>query len=131
MHQVSCAHEIFFSFQPMRTLMPAALLSAVLLLALVPKRSVSFVLSVAGFLLVICALVVTFAVEVSIDDQIKAWTVATLPTDWQAMRDRWGFYHGLRTLLSIFALASVSASNLSNLTPNELPSGHSRGYKHV
>jgi hypothetical protein len=73
---------------PMRILMPLALMSALILLVLLPKRSVAFPLAVAGFMLMVCALVVTLAVEVPIDNQIKGWTVATLPADWQAMRDR-------------------------------------------
>jgi len=99
---------------PMRILMPLSLVSSLILIALLPKRSAAFALAIAGFLLMICALTVTLTVEVPIDNQIKTWTVATLPADWQAMRDRWEFYHALRTFVSIAALASVTASALSS-----------------
>ncbi len=99
---------------PMSILMPLSLLSALTLLALLPKGSMAFALAVAGFLLMVCALVVTLAVEVPIDNQIKEWTVASLPVDWQAKRDRWEFYHALRTLISIVAFASVTSSALSD-----------------
>jgi len=98
---------------PMSILMPVSLASALILLALLPKRSMAFAFAVAGFLLMAGALVVTLGVEVPIDNQIKAWTVATLPADWQAKRDRWEFYHALRTFVSIATLASVTASTLS------------------
>jgi hypothetical protein len=49
-----------------------------------------------------------------LDNQIKVWTVATLPANWEGLRDRWEFYHGVRTLVSIFALAFVTVSGLSN-----------------
>ncbi|HJZ80416.1 MAG TPA: DUF1772 domain-containing protein, partial [Pyrinomonadaceae bacterium] len=98
---------------PMRFLMPMALLSALTLLALLPKRSAAFALAVAGFLLMVIALVVTLAVEVPIDNQIKVWTVGTLHANWEALRDRWEFYHTLRTFVSIAALAAVTASALS------------------
>ena len=98
---------------PMSILMPASLASALILLALLPKRSMAFALAVAGFVLMLGALVVTLGVEVPIDNQIKAWTVATVPADWQAKRDRWELYHALRTFVSIAALASVTASTLS------------------
>jgi uncharacterized membrane protein len=98
---------------PMRILMPLALVSALILLALLPKRSAAFAL-VAGFMLMVYPLVVTLAVEVPIDNQIKVWTIGTLPADWQAIRDRWEFYHALRTFGSIVALISVTASTLSN-----------------
>jgi uncharacterized membrane protein len=98
---------------PMSVLMPLSLASALVLLAVLPKRSAAFTLAGAGFLLMVCALVVTLTFEVPIDNQIKVWTVETLPADWQAMRDRWEFYHALRTFASIAALASVTASALS------------------
>src|SRR5262245_15827043 len=51
---------------PMRILMPLALVSALILLALLPKRSAAFALAVAGLMLMVCALVVSLAVEVQI-----------------------------------------------------------------
>jgi hypothetical protein len=99
---------------PMHILMPLALVSALILPALLPKSSAAFALAVAGFMLMVYALVVTLAVEVPIDNQIKVWTIGTLPADWQAIRDRWEFYHALRTFGSIVALISVTASTLSN-----------------
>jgi uncharacterized membrane protein len=98
---------------PMRVLMPLALTSALILLALLPKRSEAFAFAAAGFVLMVCALVVTLAVEVPIDNQIRVWTVATLPRNWEALRDRWEWFHALRTFMSIGALISVTASALS------------------
>lgn len=62
----------------------------------------------------ICALVVTLGVEVPIDNQIKEWTVNTLPPGWQALRDRWEFFHTVRTFVSIAAFALVSAASLTH-----------------
>src|SRR5262245_57131230 len=104
---------------PMSILMPLALVSALILLALLPRRSMAFALAVSGFVLMACALVVTLTVEVPIDNQIKVWSVSTLPADWQTLRDRWEFYHALRTFLSIAALASVTASALADRWENK------------
>ena len=103
---------------PMRILMPLSLVSALILIALLPKRSAAFALAVGGLLLMVCALVVTLAVEVPIDNQIKVWTVATLPADWEALRDRWEFYHALRTFVSIAAVGLVTGSALSRRPVN-------------
>ena len=97
---------------PMRILMPLSLLSGLLLLVLLPKRSPAFTFAAAGFLLMVCALTITLAVEVPIDNLIKGWTVATMPSDWQQLRDRWEFYHSLRTFGSIGALSLVTISSL-------------------
>ena len=44
-------------------------------------------------------------VEVPIDQQIKRWTVATLPANWRQLRDRWEWFHVVRTLTAIAGLA--------------------------
>lgn len=92
--------------------MPLSLLSAIVVLLLLPKQSKEFSLALAGLLLMIVALIVTLGVEVPIDRQIEQWTLATLPPDWQALRDRWEFYHSIRTFLSIGALGLTTASSL-------------------
>ena len=99
---------------PMAILMPLSLLSALIMIALLPKRSIAFVFAIVAFALMGAALVVTLTVEVPIDNQIKVWTIATLPPNWKMLRDRWEFYHGVRTSVSIFALAFMTVSGLSN-----------------
>jgi uncharacterized membrane protein len=106
---------------PMSVLMPLSLVSAVVLLVLLPKRSKAFALAMGAFLLMICALLVTLGIEVPIDNQIEQWTVATLPSDWQAIRDRWEFYHTIRTFVSIVALGLVTASSLSLTGDKKFP----------
>lgn len=98
---------------PMSILMPLSLASAVFMLVLLPKRSRAFALAAAGLLLMILALIVTLAIEVPIDRKFEVWNVATLPGNWQAIRDRWEFYHTTRTFVSIAAFALVVASCLS------------------
>ncbi len=61
--------------------MPLSLLSAIVVLLLLPKQSKEFSLALAGLLLMIVALIVTLGVEVPIDRQIEQWTLATLPPD--------------------------------------------------
>jgi uncharacterized membrane protein len=101
---------------PMSILMPLSLVSAVVLVVLSPKRSKAFALAVAALILMVCALLVTLGVEVPIDNRIEQWTVATLPSDWQAIRDRWEFYHTIRTFVSIAALGLVVASSFMETT---------------
>ena len=100
---------------PMSVLMPAALLFALVLCVVLFRRRESRATLFASTALVLMAiaLVITLAVNVPIDRQIQSWTTATLPSDWSAIRDRWEFFHGLRTLVSLVALASLFASTLS------------------
>jgi uncharacterized membrane protein len=68
-------------------------------------------LALTGLLLMVAVLAVTLSVEVPIDNKIKDWTVATLPSDWKDTRARWATFHTLRTFLSLGAVAaSVGAA---------------------
>src|SRR5262245_26304582 len=85
---------------PMSVLMPATILSAILLCVLLFRRrhTRSGLFASAALALMIMALTITLVVNVPIDRQIQSWTTAALPGDWSTIRDRWEFYHGLRTL---------------------------------
>src|SRR5215217_7841052 len=76
---------------PMSILMPIALLSTlpVLFLLYRQKSTPAFYLTLCGLVLFVVALVITLVVNVPIDNQIKQWMVETLPTNWEAIRDRW------------------------------------------
>ncbi len=94
----------------MPILMPAAILAIVpVLLLSFSSRATAFLLTLAGFLLYIVALVITLAVEVPIDNRIRTWTVSSLPREWQKERDRWESFHELRTLASVLGLVLLVA----------------------
>jgi uncharacterized membrane protein len=96
---------------PMAILLPLALLSALVTLALLwPERAAAFWWLAAGFVLMVAALVVTLAVEVPIDNRIETWTVATLPGDWRAIQSRWELWHTVRTFASIAAVVAATIS---------------------
>jgi hypothetical protein len=99
---------------PMSILMPLALLSTLPVLYFLyrQRRTRDLVLVLLGFLCFIVALVGTLAVNVPIDRQINAWTLATLPADWMQLRDRWEVWHTIRTFASLVGLACVLASAL-------------------
>jgi hypothetical protein len=67
----------------------------------------------AALLLFIGVLVITLAVEVPIDNQIKTWTTTTLPTDWEEIRARWSAFHTVRTFLSLGAVAAAVGGALT------------------
>ncbi len=75
---------------PKRALMPGAIVSALISGLLVPeKTSGAFLWTLVGVLLMLGALVVTLAVNVPIDNQIRTWTMGSLPSNWRAIRDHW------------------------------------------
>ena len=98
----------------MRILLPASILSAVPIMYVLYRRreSSAFVLTTLAVVLMLAALAVTLLVNVPLDYRFVEWTVSTLPPDWRAIRDRWEFYHGVRTILSVAALSSLVGSVL-------------------
>jgi uncharacterized membrane protein len=110
---VAVGHEMIQNLGgPMAILLPLALLSALVTLALLwrGRRAAAFWWLLAGFLLMVAALVITLVVEVPIDNQIKTWTVATLPGDWRSIQSRWELFHTIRTFLSIAAVVAATIS---------------------
>jgi uncharacterized membrane protein len=91
---------------PMSIIMPLTLLlqlTAALLARNVDRTS--FNLYSASFVLMILTLIFTVAVEVPIDNQIKTWTEATVPSNWEALTVKWDQFHTLRTFTSIASVA--------------------------
>ena len=103
---------------PMSLLMPAALLSATILGVVLyrHRQTKASNFTIAAFVLMLVAMIITLVVNVPIDGEIQSWTTGTLPSDWSAIRDRWEFYHGLRTVISLFALACLFAGTLATTT---------------
>ena len=97
----------------MAVLVPAALLSTLpVLYLLYRRRSNAFYTTLAGFAFFVIALVITLAVEVPLDMQFQTWTAATLPANWEQLRDRWEWYHVLRSWASVAGLALLLAGAL-------------------
>ena|ERR1700744_1229028 len=91
---------------PMMTvLMPAALLAMIpVLIGSYGVHPRVFSLYAAAFILFIVALAVTVLVEVPIVKEISTWTVATLPANWQQVRDRWVRFHVIRVVGGLASL---------------------------
>jgi uncharacterized membrane protein len=95
--------------RPMSILLPASILSAVPIMYVLYRRNdaPAFVLVTLAVSLMLTAMTITLVVNVPLDELFTRWTIDTLPPDWRDTRNRWEFYHGIRTLLSVAALASL------------------------
>src|SRR5690348_16629958 len=97
----------------MAILMPAAMLSTLPVLYLLYRRQPKrFYTTLIGFVLFVVALLITLLVEVPLDFQFQQWTLATLPANWQHLRDRWELFHFLRSWLAVIGLALLIAGAL-------------------
>jgi hypothetical protein len=99
---------------PMAVLMPGTLISAIPVLFVLYRlhRRASFFLVLVGAALLVVALVITLSVNVPIDVAIDRWTVDSLPSDWNTIRDRWEAYHAARTFISLAGFGSALAAIL-------------------
>jgi hypothetical protein len=50
--------------------------------------------------------------EVPLDNQFKEWTVTTLPSNWEQLRDRWEWFHVIRSWDAVTGLALLLAGAL-------------------
>jgi uncharacterized membrane protein len=99
---------------PMRLLTPATLLSLVVLCVGLywARQTTGLLLAIAAVVCLLTTMAITLVVNVPIDYQVKSWTIATMPADWQGIWNRWTAFHALRTLLSLGALVSTLAALL-------------------
>jgi len=87
---------------PMRIIMPLTILLMLTGILYYPqKETPAFYVDIASFILIIISLLITVLIEVPIDNRIKRWTIASLPSNWEALRNKWQFYHTIRTFTSI------------------------------
>jgi uncharacterized membrane protein len=99
----------------MTVLMPAALLSIIpVLLLSYHEQPLTFYLNATAFALFIVALLVTVLVEVPIVEEIVTWTVTTLPSNWQQLRDRWTRFHIIRVIAGLAGLVLLVAGTIFN-----------------
>ncbi len=97
----------------MALLMPAAMLATLPVLYLLHRRrSQAFYPTLAGLALFVVALLITLLVEVPLDNQFAEWTVTTLPANWQQLRDRWEWFHAIRSWAAVAGLALLLAGAL-------------------
>jgi uncharacterized membrane protein len=91
---------------PMRILMPLTLLLLLVAAWLVRWINMSsFYLYSGAFVLMLISLIITVAIEVPIDNQIKTWTTETIPRNWEVLRQKWDVFHTTRTFTSIASVA--------------------------
>jgi uncharacterized membrane protein len=86
----------------MSIMMPLGIAGIIALLLIAGRRrKAHFYWLLAALILFVLVLAITLVIEVPIDNQIKTWTDGNIPGNWQAIRDRWQFYHTDRTFLSL------------------------------
>jgi uncharacterized membrane protein len=86
----------------MSIIMPVSILCLLILLIRSWKtKTIYFYCILIALVLFIVALIITVGIEVPIDNKIKTWTGATIPSGWQNIRDRWEIYHTIRTFVSL------------------------------
>lgn len=100
---------------PMRILMPTSILFVILWIWWYNhKKSIGFYFGVLGLAALLITLLITLLVLVPIDNQIKEWRAATVPSDWTVLRDKWQTFHAGRTLTAVISFACVALSVILN-----------------
>jgi hypothetical protein len=94
---------------PMRIIMPLSIVMLFLSLWVEFRdKPPGYYFGVTSFILLIAVLLMTLLVLVPIDNQIKEWTAATAPADFENIRAVWKNYHAGRTFVSLTSFVCFS-----------------------
>jgi len=69
------------------------------------QKTTGMYFTLIGFLLMLTATITTLTINVPIDNEIKTWTISTIPTNWRDIWAHWAALHTFRTFISLGALA--------------------------
>jgi uncharacterized membrane protein len=85
---------------------------AVVMLVILARKADSPALrpAAAALILLVLALVVTFAVNAPINIEQIDWNAQAPPADWASVRDRWQIAHAVRTVFCVVALGCLGAA---------------------
>ncbi len=88
----------------------SALLTLLLLLPFEHLNERAWHLAAVAFSVQVLMVLFSLVAPVPINNRIARWTITSLPEGWEAMEQRWDFYHWLRTgmLVAGFALLALS-----------------------
>jgi uncharacterized membrane protein len=105
--------------KPMAIIMPATLVALLIVTTQYYRNDrIGFYLAGISFLLMCITLIITVGVEVPIDNQIKTWTVQTLPSNWINLRMTWNKFHTIRTFTSLASFILLGWSVVRRVTIN-------------
>jgi hypothetical protein len=98
---------------PMRIMMPVTVLLMLVTLWMYPVKSSSgFFIYMLSFIFFTATLIITLSVLVPLDYQFKEWTAETMPSGWQALRDKWKIYHTIRTFTCAGSFVAYLAATM-------------------
>ena len=100
---------------PMSIIMPSCIVFMILTLWFYQRKgSTMFYLGILGLILMIVTLVITLSILVPIDNEIKQWTISTVPSGWESIRSRWQTFHSIRTFTSLASFGCFTLATLNN-----------------
>jgi hypothetical protein len=106
---------------PMSIIMPLGILLMLLSLWFYPaKRSAGFYAVIISFVLLIVTLLITLMVLVPLDNEIKNWTSAKLPSGFESIRQKWKTFHAARTFTSLIGFGFYSSFVLASYNRKQL-----------
>ena len=100
----------------LNVLLPALGIGSVLLLGaaawLARKQRLAFWLFLIALLFMAAGGVTTRFFNQTINAEVMGWTVASLPANWEALRESWWHWHVVRTLFALAGFAVALAAGL-------------------
>ena len=96
---------------PMRVISPCCLTFMALSTWFYTQHgSIGFYSSILAIALLVSALLITLLIEVPINNQIIEWTPSTVPSNWEAIRNRWQFFNIFRVVTALASFGFFAAA---------------------
>lgn len=99
-----------------QALMAIAIISSIWFTWTVKRQRGTRIFAGAAILLTIATFLITRLGNVPINTQIRTWVVTVPPANWNAILERWDFFHTCRTITAIGSFVSVLMATFSRNT---------------
>jgi len=105
-----------------QSLMAIAIISSIWFTWTVKRQRSACIFAGVGILLTIATFLITRWGNVPINTQIKSWVLTMPPANWNAILERWNFFHTCRTTTAIGSFIAVLMATF--LKSDNRPSRH-------
>lgn len=84
------------------------------------KKSIGFYLGLSSFLLLIITLLMTLLLLNPIERELNQWSLTSLPSNWELVRNKWQIFYGLRAMVSLWGYGLFSWFVLAAMRKNKI-----------
>lgn len=102
----------------------SAILTAIVLVFLMPRKSSAFYWALGGAILLVVAFISWILFVAPMNAEFARWLTNPIPQDWTRYRDQWEYTHAINALIKIVGLSLIVVSALIETPRNKTAHSH-------